>query len=68
DAFQDVGGEQSFALAIYDDDGNGALITGLIGRTDSRIYCKPIKSGETDRQLTSEEIAAIDAAAAPVVR
>lgn len=62
DAFEDVGGAQSFALAIYDDRGNGAVLNGLIGRTDSRVYCKPLVGGRSDRELSQEEGAALEAA------
>jgi hypothetical protein len=59
DAFEDVGGAQSFAMAIYDDQGNGAVVNGLIGRTDCRVYCKPIAGGASDRNLSKEELEAI---------
>ncbi len=59
DAFEDVGGAQSFALALYDDDGDGAVVNGLIGRTDCRVYCKPIAGGASDRFLSKEELEAI---------
>jgi hypothetical protein len=60
DAFQDVGGEQSFALALCDEHKNGILLTCLIGRSDCRVYCKPISSGKCDRQLNTEEAQAIE--------
>ncbi|MBX3117632.1 MAG: DUF4446 family protein [Fimbriimonadaceae bacterium] len=59
DAFEDVGGSQSFCLAIYDDQGNGAIINSLVGRTDCRVYCKPLISGRSDRNLSQEEVRAI---------
>jgi hypothetical protein len=59
DAFEDVGGAQSFAMAIYDDQGNGAVVNGLIGRTDCRVYCKAIAEGTSDRLLSKEELEAI---------
>lgn len=59
DAFDDVGGSQSFALAIYDDKGDGALVTSLIGRTDCRVYCKPLLGGKSERSLSQEEQRAI---------
>jgi hypothetical protein len=62
DAFEDVGGNQSFALAIYDDRGDGALITSLIGRTDCRVYCKPLIAGKSERNLSQEEQRAIQEA------
>lgn len=59
DAFEDVGGSQSFALALYDDKGDGALLTSLIGRTDCRVYCKPLLGGKSERSLSQEEQRAI---------
>lgn len=62
DAFEDVGGNQSFALALYDDNGDGAVINGLVGRTDCRVYCKPLVGGRSDRNLSQEERRAIEEA------
>lgn len=59
DAFEDVGGNQSFALAVYDDQGNGAVLNSLIGRSQSRIYCKPLVNGRSERDLSQEEQRAI---------
>jgi len=59
DAFEEVGGSQSFALALYDDRGDGALITSLIGRTDCRVYAKPLLGGKSERNLSQEEQRAI---------
>ena len=63
DAFDDVGGNQSFALAVYDDNGNGAVINSLIGRTDCRVYCKTLVGGRSDRDLSQEEQRAMREAA-----
>jgi len=62
DAFEDVGGAQSFALALYDDHGNGTVLNGLIGRTDCRVYAKPLVNGRSDRTLSQEESRAIEEA------
>ena len=62
DAFEDVGGNQSFALALYDDNGDGMIINGLIGRTDCRVYAKPLVGGRSDRNLSQEERRAIEEA------
>lgn len=59
DAFEDVRGNQSFALAMYDDEGNGAVLTGIVGRVDSRVYCKPLSNGRSERDLSQEEQRAI---------
>lgn len=59
DAFEDVGGNQSFALALYDDDGNGAVLSSIIGRSEARVYCKPLVNGRSERSLSQEEQRAI---------
>jgi hypothetical protein len=62
DAFEDVTGEQSFALAIYDDRGDGAVITSLVSRSGCRVYCKSLHRGRPDRSLSQEERRAVDEA------
>lgn len=59
DAFPDVGGSQSFALAIFDERGDGCIVTSLVGRADCRVYCKPLTAGRSDRTLSQEEQRAI---------
>lgn len=59
DAFDDVGGNQSFALALIDDDGNGVVINSVVGRMDCRVYAKPILKGASERTLSQEEERAI---------
>lgn len=62
DAFDDVGGEQSFALAVYDEKGRGAVITSIVGRSSCRVYCKELANGRADRDLSREEQKAVEAA------
>ncbi len=62
DAFQDVGGKQSFAIALYDDHGDGVILTSMIGRQECRVYGKPIHKGAAERQLLEEESKAIQLA------
>ena len=59
DAFAMVGGEQSFSLALLDGDDNGMVLTGLYGRSDVRVYAKPITNGGSALALSDEERAAI---------
>ena len=59
DAFEDVSGNQSFALALYDDQGNGAVLNSIVGRSDCRVYCKPLLNGRSERDLSQEEQRAI---------
>ena len=60
--FHDTGGDQSFALAVLDSQGDGVVVTALHSRTDSRLYAKPIEHGSSNYTLTPEENEAIDRA------
>lgn len=61
-AFQNVGSDLSFALALLDRDNNGIVLNGLYGSESSNIYAKPIKNGESTYQLSDEEKDAIQIA------
>lgn len=61
--FKDIGGDQSFALALLDGKNSGITISSLHTREGTRIYSKPITKGESEKYtLTEEEKAAIKAA------
>ena len=68
DAFEDVHGQQSFAYALYDDQGNGMVLSSIVGRNDCRVYGKPLLGGRSERTLSQEERRAIDEATASGVR
>jgi hypothetical protein len=59
DAFDEVGGEQSFALALLDDLSNGVVVTSLVGRAESRVFAKELHDGKATVVLTKEEETAI---------
>jgi hypothetical protein len=59
DAYGDVGGSQSFSIALLDAAGSGIVVTGLHGRSDMRMYAKPIIAGASPLVLTDEERQAI---------
>ena len=54
-AFQDTGGDQSFALALADGEGNGVVISALYGRGATRIYAKPVQGWLSPKTLAVEE-------------
>ena len=54
-AFEDTGGDQSFALALADGEGNGVVVSALYGRDATRIYAKPVEGWLSPRPLTDEE-------------
>ena len=55
DAFDDVGGAQSFSLALLDANGDGVVVTGVYGRNDSRVYSKSVQNGRASHALSQEE-------------
>ncbi len=59
DAFPDIGGNQSFTLAVYDDNGDGAIVSSIVGRADNKVYGKNLINGKSDHNLTGEEQQAI---------
>lgn len=63
--FNDTGGDQSFAIALLDPLGNGAVVSSLHSRTDTRVFAKPVRSGRSKYPLSDEEQEAIRQALAP---
>ncbi|HEY7703125.1 MAG TPA: DUF4446 family protein [Candidatus Limnocylindrales bacterium] len=62
--FEDTGGNQSFALALLDAEGNGWVLSSLHARAGTRVYAKAIRGGRSDGALSEEEAAAIKQATA----
>jgi hypothetical protein len=60
--FKEVGGDQSFSLAVLDGKNDGFVITSYYSRKENRIYGKPLKDGQSDYPLSNEEVSAIDKA------
>jgi len=62
DAFEDMGGAQSFSAALLDEHGHGMVISAINGRSETRCYAKPIVDGLSEHLLSNEEDDAISAA------
>ena len=62
--FEETGGNQSFALALLDAQGNGLVLSSLHARSGTRVYAKAIREGRSDAGLSEEEAAAIRQASA----
>jgi hypothetical protein len=58
-AFGDQGGHQSWSLALLDATQTGVVITGLLGREETRMYVKQLREGVPDRELSDEEAQAV---------
>ena len=59
-AFDNVGSDQSFSLAILDEQDNGITLTGIYARENSSIYAKPIQAGKSKYALSTEENQALE--------
>jgi hypothetical protein len=57
--FKEVGGDQSFSIALLDANHNGFVVTGLYTREGNRIFAKPIENGQSKYLLSGEEKEAI---------
>jgi hypothetical protein len=62
DAYHDLGGRQSTAVAFLNHGGNGVVITTMVSRDFARMYVKLIRDGQADIPLTPEESEAVDQA------
>lgn len=61
--FKDIGGNQSFSIALLDGKNSGLIISSLHTREGTRIYSKPITEGTSkDHTLTEEEKKAVELA------
>ncbi|RLC60974.1 MAG: hypothetical protein DRI01_09265 [Chloroflexi bacterium] len=58
--FRDMGGNQSFSLAILDGNNTGVVITSLYTKEGNRFYAKAIKEGQSEYPLSQEEKKAIE--------
>ena len=68
DAFEDMGGNLSFAAALLDGEGSGIVFSSINGRQETRIYAKPIEQGNSRYNLSGEEEEAIKRALGAVHR
>ncbi len=62
DPFQQQGGQQSFALALLNEHGSGAVISGIHVRDNVRVYAKEITNFTSKHELSEEEQGAIQQA------
>lgn len=59
DAFDDVGGKLSFALAMLDKDNTGFILDAIHSRENCFLYIKEVVKGESYIMLSEEEVAAL---------
>jgi len=61
--FENSGSNQSFAIALLDEKGNGVVISSLYSREKVNVYAKPISGRQSEYALSKEEKEAISIAA-----
>jgi hypothetical protein len=57
--FEDTGGNQSFAIALLDADGDGVVVSSLHARQNTRVYAKAVAGGRSEAALSDEEADAL---------
>lgn len=57
--FEDTGGNQSFAVAMLDANGDGVVMSSLHARQNTRVYAKAVVGGRSEAALSDEETEAL---------
>ena len=60
--FPDQGSNQSFAVGLLNEDGDGVVFSSLYSRERMSIFAKPVKNGKSEYELTTEEKEVLDKA------
>ena len=60
--FPDQGGNQSFAIGMLNEEGDGVVISSLYARDRMSVFAKPVKNGKSTYELTEEEREALEKA------
>lgn len=61
-AFENVGSDLSFSIALLDNNDSGLVLSGIYSRDSSSTYAKPILGGKSKYSLSAEEIQALEIA------
>jgi hypothetical protein len=59
DAFGDIAGNLSRSIALLSDEGDGIVISMLVGRGDVRLFTKEVRGFDGVEELSPEEKAAV---------
>ena len=52
DAFNETSGRQSSTVALFDQGGNGVVISAILQRDQARVYAKPLVGGRSELELS----------------
>jgi hypothetical protein len=53
--FEDAGSNQSFAIALLNEEGDGVVLSSLYSRERMSIFAKPVKQLSSPHELSDEE-------------
>jgi hypothetical protein len=54
-AFEGMGSELSFSIAMLNQEGNGLVLSSINNREETRLYAKPVIAGKSRHNLSAEE-------------
>jgi hypothetical protein len=64
DAMGEMSGQQSSTMALLDTRRTGVVVSSILHRDQARVYVKQVREGESELELSPEELQAIEAAMA----
>jgi hypothetical protein len=64
DAWGEMSGRQSSSLALLDSHRTGVVVSSILHRDQARVYVKQVREGESEHELSPEELEAIETAMA----
>jgi hypothetical protein len=64
DAMGELSGQQSSTMALLDSHRTGVVVSSILHRDQARVYVKQVRDGESELELSPEELQAIEAAMA----
>ena len=53
--FSDQGSNQSFAIGMLNEDGDGVVLSSLYSRDRMSVFAKPVKNNKSEYELSNEE-------------
>ena len=59
DAYGELSGHQSTSLALLDSGQSGVVLSSIANRETARLYCKQVRAGEGELELSPEEAEAV---------
>ena len=60
--FPDQGGNQSFAIGMLNEEGDGVVFSSLYSRERMSVFAKPVKNNKSEYELSAEEKEALEKA------